>query len=467
MRLGPSELTGGRTIIILLLVNVALACAVVAGLFSNRQLMMDSYWLYGFQLVTLLPCVLARMRWLGDGFLPSTFVLAYFLVNLTLGAYLVPRGYGWNKQFADATAQVQHYSLIVGYLMLCNVALTWLSLRALAKLSLAPASRSGEEGLAAFDEQNYLWRSGLFLLLFFAVSVADVYSAFSLQLGIILLHLADPSLRSKRLRYPIYIIYLAIMVAVSFENKREVAMTLFAIIFLECFFTNARLQFTPIKLLRYIMIFSIFMFFIITASVLRGYGEFVAKSPFDLITIVPGYIGSDIFADGITDNLELNYNYGVTITSMDFVLRGLIDYQLGASVIKPLFLPFPREFLLWKPESVLQVFTRAYAPDWWAEGGSMPVSLAAEMFINFNIAGVLALGAIIGLLNRLYVHSAPSAHRLSGYSSAFLALTVLMLARGSGLEQYLLYFGVSLPIFFVFSALRHVSKHNSVTIGAP
>jgi hypothetical protein len=447
---------------LIFLTNLCLAVAVACGLLSNRQLMLDSYLIYGFQFFTLLPCVLARTRWLSDTFLPSTFVLAYFLVNLALGAYLVPRGYGWNKEFAEAASRVQHYPLITAYLMACNVALAWLSLRALARLSPQPTDRLAAREKVAFDQRNFLWRSALFLLLFAAVGAADVYSAFSFQFGIIILHLADPSLRSKRLRYPIYLIYIGVMIAVSFENKREVAMTMFAIIFLECFFTNARLRFTPIKLLSYASLFGVFLIIVIVASVLRGYGEYVANSPFDLIRMVSGYIGSDIFADGITDNLELNYNYGVTVTSIDFALRGLIDFQYGATVIKPLFLPFPRELIDWKPESALQIFTRAYAPDWWAEGGSMPVSLAAEMFINFHVVGVLGLVAIVNLLNKIFVHYPPSAQRLSGYSSAFLALTVLMFARGSGFEQYLLYYGVSLVVFIVYSGLRHVSKPDNL-----
>jgi hypothetical protein len=440
---------------LIFLTNLCLAVAVACGLLSNRQLMLDSYLIYGFQFFTLLPCVLARTRWLSDTFLPSTFVLAYFLVNLALGAYLVPRGYGWNKEFAEAASRVQHYPLITAYLMACNVALAWLSLRALARLSPQPTDRLAAREKVAFDQRNFLWRSALFLLLFAAVGAADVYSAFSFQFGIIILHLADPSLRSKRLRYPVYLIYLSIMILANFDNKREIAMIMFLIVFLECYFSNARLQFTPTKIANYFALFSIFMLLVITASVFRGYGGYVAASPIDLIEIVPSYIGSEIFADGITDNLELNYNYGVTVTSMDMVLRGQIDLQYGASIIKPLFLPFPRELFDWKPESVLQIFTRAYAPDWWAIGGSMPVSLSSEMFVNFFVAGIVALGVIVEILNKMYILFPPSAVYLSGFSTTFLALTVLMPARGSGLEQYLLYYMVSLLAFFSFSALRH------------
>lgn len=450
----------GRLAMFILLANIGLSGCVAGGMIGNQTLLMHSYFLFGFQLVSLTGIVLARTRWLYDCFLPSTFTLIYFCINLTLGSYLVPRGYGWNKEFTEAVAWIDDYPLIVGYLLMCNTVLAALSLRALARLDRAPHGRHHKADDAPFDQKFFVLRTGLFVGLFGAVSVADIDGAFSLQLGLLIVHLADPSLRSRRLRLLIYALYLSLMTVFSFENKREIAMALFFMILCEAYFTNSRLRFTPVKLSLYAAMFAVFMTIVISASVLRGYGDFVAASPVDLVRTIPSYIGSDIFIDGITDNLELNYNYGVTVTSISLALRGIIDYQLGSSIIKPLFLPFPRELVSWKPESVLQIFTQAYAPDWWSEGGSMPVSLAAEMFVNFYVFGALALGLILWVLNELFIRHTPSSSELWGYSTAFMSVTVLMFIRGSGLEQYLYYYMMSLPTFFAFSALRNTSVKN-------
>jgi hypothetical protein len=451
----------GTFIVLLMFTNIAAAGVVATGLLSNHRLLMYSHVLYACQLITLVPCVLARTRWLSDSFLPSTFALVYFLVNLTLGAYLVPRGYGWNKEFSVSVARVDHYPLIVAYLMTCNTVLAWLSLRTLSALQRMPRDRLGAAANAAFQQRHFVLRSVVFLCLFTMASASGAYTAFSLQLGLMIMHLADPALHRHRLRWPVYAIYLATMIVFNYENKREIAMAFFLILFLEAHFRNTKLSLSFQNGLLYIVVFSMFLSIVILSSLLRGYGNYSLLSIADVSNVFLSYIGSEIFYDVITDNLELNYNYGVTITSMDLVMKEVFNFQYGASIIKPIFLPFSRDFLTWKPESVMQIFTQAYAPDWWAEGGSMPVSLGAEMFINFHIAGFLALGIVIAILNIIFVVFPPLSITWTGFTSVFMTVTVLLYARGSGLEQYLLYYIISLPVFVIFRiVLAYFSRTN-------
>lgn len=446
--------------LVILVVALNLGAIFMAVFSENELLMQSSYLFYGFQLATLIPCVLSQTKFLKDVFLPSTFMLFYFCINLAFGAYLVPRGYGWNKEFTETVSRIQNYGLIVPYLMLCNVALFCISIKSLMVLN-ARGARYVAELRVAFDKRYFVQRSLLFFFLFILVGVLDVYSAFSFQLGVLIVHLSDPSLRSRKLRYPIYLLYLFAITALSFDNKREVAMCLFFIVFIEAYFEKIRLEFGIGNMLRYSLVLGLFLMLIISASVLRGYGDYSATGIFDLLATAYAYIGSDIFIDGITDNLELNYFYGVAVTSIDYVLRGQMDYQFGASIIKPFFLPFPRELFTWKPESVLQIFTQAYAPGWWYEGGSMPVSFAAEMFVNFHLVGVLVLVAVLIYLNYLYTRSFPDGSTFSGYSMSFFTVTILILARGGGLEQYLLYYFVSVVIFILFYFIRVLSRESA------
>jgi hypothetical protein len=181
-----------------------------------------------------------------------------------------------------------------------------------------------------------------------------------------------------------------------------------------------------------------------TASILRGYGGFPVSGLFDAMKYVPAYITSDLFVDGITDNFELNYNYGVAITSLELLMDGRLDYQYGMSFIKVFFLPIPREILEWKPESVLQLFTREYAPSWWVVGGSMPVMFASEMFINFSYFALIPIAIVLRFLDGLFVYwNGADKLSLGAMSAVFLVITVLMLARGSGVEQYILYYAVA------------------------
>jgi hypothetical protein len=129
--------------------------------------------------------------------------------------------------------------------------------------------------------------------------------------------------------------------------------------------------------------------------------------------------------------------------------------QFGATLVKPLFLVVDRDLVPWKPESALQLYTKVFAPEQWAIGGSLPVAFPSEMFMNFGFLGVLPLAGVFALLNRIFsfAHSVcyPS---LRFYSAVFLSTTVLMLARGSGLEQHLLYLAFGTLVFIGFDVYR-------------
>lgn len=434
----------------ILLLNLFLV--LLAVILPNDFLIWDSYVLYAAQALTMIPFVLSRTVYVKNLFLPTFFVLVYSLVNLAFGSYLVPRGFGWDKQFADVATNIQNYNRIVPFLLASNIVLFWLTLTALRDLALADAQwRSSTHNEPASSESLGLAKMLLYIPLFFAVSYLDIYSALSFLLAILILHLTDPWLKRSLLRYAVYIYYLVVLAAFDFGNKREIAIVLFLIIFLEAYHRGARLAFTPKAIAAYIVASTSFFGLILTASILRGYGDFPVSTIFGAIADIPRYMTSNMFIDGITDNLELNYNYGVAITAIDQTLRGLIHYQYGASLIKVLFLPIPRDALPFKPDSIMQLFTRIYAPDWWSEQGSMPVRFAAEMFLNFSYLGLVGYAVIWACINKLFLtfHTA-TPRSFVACSCLFLCITVLMFARGSGLEEWLLYYFLATPLLLLF-----------------
>lgn len=445
---------------ILVLCASAFAVALAMAL-QNDVLAQHSYALYGLQLATMIPYLLRKAVFLKNLFLPSFFVLVYFLLNLTLGSYLVPRDYGWNREFTDVALAIRHYKLIVPYLLLANVVLFLLTDLAFRRMNAL--SRNMERGspphTGARGEAWGMGRMPFYFAAFFLVSYFDVYSAFSFQLAILIVHTTDPAMRGRWYRFGVYAYYLMTMVAFDFGNKREIAIVLFLIMFVEAYFGRIVLRFGLRNLAAFAAVAASFFALILAASILRGYGDFPVTSVFQAISYIPRYMTSEMFIDGITDNLELNYNYGCAITSIDLGIRGLIDYQYGASLIKPLFLPIPRELLPWKPESIMQIFTQVYAPEWWLEEGSMPVMFASEMFLNFSYLGLAPFALVLGLINRLFVgfHLAPPGS-FAFLSCAFLSITVLTLARGGGIEQYLLYYLLAIPVFLVVMLLRQSSR---------
>jgi len=132
-------------------------------------------------------------------------------------------------------------------------------------------------------------------------------------------------------------------------------------------------------------------------------------------------------------------------------------------LLKPLFLPIPREALAFKPESMMQLFTQIFAPDWWAEGGSLPVMFAADMFLNFHYLGLVPFVLVWLAVNHLFERlHAVELRSFAAWSFIFLSTTVLMFARGSGIELWLLYYLLAAPVFLMYKLAS-----NAVQVSAP
>jgi len=441
------------------LLAIAAAC-----ILPNDFLASHSYVLYGVQFLTLVPYLLGAAGEVKNLFMPTIFVLVYFLVNLTLGSWLVPRDYGWNKQFTEIALSIDNYNIIVPFLLAANLVLFLLSratLRRLRNLQLAAPVFGAGMAAAPYPEWYSLLKAPLYFSAFAFVSVFEAFNVFSFQLAIMILHLTEPALTRRLYRFAVYGGYLLILLAFSFENKREIAMTLFLVIFVEAYFSRAQLRFRFVHIVGYVAAIAMFFGLILAASILRGYGDFEVKSAAEAVFLIPKYVSSDFFIDGITDNLELNYCYGTTITAMDHGLRGLVDFQYGASLAKWVFLPIPRDAIAYKPQSMMQLFTSEFMPEWWLAGGSLPVMFAADMFLNFHVFGLAAFALIWWGINELFVRIHTVAFRsLAFYTCIFLVITVLMFARGSGIELWLMYFLFGLPVLLGGRLLGNFVRSN-------
>ncbi len=437
--------------IAVLIVNlVAIGLAIVL---PNDVLKWHSYIFYGIQLCTLVPYAARRAFFAKNLFMPTLFALCYYLVNLTFGGFLVPRYYGWNKEYGPVTLAIGTYDLIVPYLLMANVILflvTCWTISVLAHVRSAQVTDASSSDGAPLRRFGWI-AEGLCIAVFVVVLLVD-FSALALILSIQIVHLSELARRRAPYRYLVYAIYLFALVGFDFENKREIAMSLFLMVFLEGYYGWHVLRLTPRTVLRYAAAGLLFLGLILTSSILRGYGQYEVTSVVGAALVLPRYVSSDIFVDGITDNLELNYNYGAAVNAIDMTSRGELPYQLGASLWKVLFLPIPRSKFPWKPESVMQLYTKIYAPTYWASSGSLPVIFSSEMYVNFAFFGLLPFALVWMALNGAYVALHRSAARsFMYYSSIFLVISILNFARGSGLELYVLYYLYAAPVLLLAS----------------
>jgi hypothetical protein len=433
--------------------NLALVAAAI--MLSNDVLMYNSWVLYSLQAIVLIPVALRHARYAAYLFMPSLFTLAYFSVNLCFGGYLVPRGYGFYKEYTNHALAIRSYNQIVPYLLLCNVILFAVTITTLRELQ-----RRRERGELQTDDLRVPKGAGLIpqmalLVGFGACSYFDFTGAFSVQLALLVVHMGLVSRRQAGYRFGLYALYLLIEVGWNFNNKREIVIVLFLLLFFEAYYRRTRLTLSVPNLLRYSAAACGFMGLVLTASILRGYGGFQPASLLQAARAIPEYAAAPVFQDAVIDNLELNYNYGSSITAIDFTIRGTLPHLLGLSFWKVLFLPVPRDLIGWKPESVMQLYTKAYDATFWLENGSLPVVFSSEMFVNFGQFGLLPFALVWIGLNKIFVgfHRA-SPHSFWYHTSAFLCLSILIFARGSGMELYLLTYMLAIPVFVVVALLR-------------
>ena len=85
----------------------------------------------------------------------------------------------------------------------------------------------------------------------------------------------------------------------------------------------------------------------------------------------------------------------------------------------------------------------------------MPVILPSESFLNFHYLGLLQYALIWLVINHFFiVFHRTSSRSFAFYSCAFMFITVLTFARGSGIEQYVLYYLIAAPVFLLGMLLR-------------
>jgi len=441
---------------IIIILNIILIIPVF--ILPNEYFVRHSYVFYGIQILLLIPYLIHKTRYVKDLFLPTTFALFYYLANQFLGSIVVPSGYGIDKQFTPDILSVNSYKVIVPYFLIINLVLFILSSYSLKKINEKYNTKFPIKAESKYYTERLVDNliSIFLLIVFLIISYLEIFMAFSFQLAIMVIICSRNSTSGRWIRYISYIISLSLMVLLNYDNKREIIIIFFLIIFFEAYINRWILKFTIRRLLVYFSIGVVFLTLILTASLFRGYGQFHPKSLADAVEYLPEYIKSDFFIDGFAENLELNYCYGTAITSMDKILNGELKYQYGLTILKVFFIPVPRSLLSWKPNSMMQIYTKNRNPEYFNNGGSYPVIFQCDMFLNFHFFGVIAFIIIWYIINSFYINFHKiTKQNLRYFSYPFLFITILILARGSGLELYIIHYLLGLIIFVFYVLLKN------------
>lgn len=130
------------------------------------------------------------------------------------------------------------------------------------------------------------------------------------------------------------------------------------------------------------------------------------------------------------------------------VTPGILPFQLGGTYQCLLFSPVPRVLYPDKPTSPAGIFTGACAPDYLAEGSSIPPSLMGEFYLNFSWPGVLIGMVLVGMAWKWmwgYLSRSPSCPlRLSVFAVTFAHMFPWL--RGESMGPTISYLILLLPI---------------------
>lgn len=245
----------------------------------------------------------------------------------------------------------------------------------------------------------------------------------------------------------------------SIEEKREAIFLVLPCMLLEYMRSMKGISY---KLVRNNIILGLILVILILAmSIGRGYGEFGTDlNLFESFSFITTYVKDPFFLAYFLNNIEVNYMFFHAFNSIEMVIKDSSLMSYGSTLIKPLFLPFPRELFSWKPKSIIDIYTTLYSPEFRSLGGSWVIPFFSELFWNFGYLALIPtyiFSRIMRFFSISLLRSLSSG--IDSSKTVFLLYTYTMLftfVRGSGLDQFIIYLLISLLVVFYLKLVRTI-----------
>lgn len=425
-------------IILIFVINFLLCVSSL--LINNNTLIMDSYIIYLVQFGFNFLFLLSKTKYLSDFLIPSYIFIIYIGISQILGGFLAPRGFGWEKSFYYALSNVSNMNIIVFFNLLVNFMLTVLTLKFITK-------REYKINFTREPTEKRVFLLSFLFFTFITITILQKYWLFPLQLALVITIVYELRCFNRIFRIVGIALIMILMTMMNFESKREIIMVFLAILFFSFYYNKLKINLRSIFLMP--AMFLGFIVFVLTASIMRGYGDLDDRTFINSVSYLPAYLSSDNFLDSVVDNFELNYSYSVPVIAMEYTLQGKIEFQYGLSILKILFLIFPRSLFDMKPESMMLMFTRVYDYDFYSIGGSLPIILSSELFMNFYVFAIPVFFIIMLYMNKAYIKIFSTKSLIVFFMSIYIVITFFMFMRGSGFDLFVFNIFLAL-VFYIF-----------------
>lgn len=401
---------------------------------------------------------------------PSFICVFYISVSFAAGSYTSSRGMGLNGDYLFLPQKMDYFKTISFFFLLTNFLVFQIFRNNAIKHYTTSISLINAEPKKNHNLKIFLLII-LHLILFnfsFDWTRLGIGSGFNypflVTTSIILFFLiAD---RKPVIKYSIYALILVLYTKFNFESKREILYILMLIIFFELVHRpSIKLHLKQISIFASIGLLAVTI--IIVSSVYRGYGSVDdATGVVETVSAASQYIGSDIFKDALVENFELNTSFCNAFNSVEMVLQEKIEFQYGLSFLRIFLLPIPASLIPWKPDRIIIIYTSAFAPTYYANGGSLPPTFYSEAFINFHYFSILFIIFIFYIFDAIFYFA--SKRIMKGklntlvVLSVFSSITAMQFIRGSSIDLYFIYIMFALPFSLLiiwFTKLKIKSSH--------
>jgi hypothetical protein len=272
-----------------------------------------------------------------------------------------------------------------------------------------------------------------------------------------MLYAAQFSLIKRGLSYVALILLFA---SFSIQDKREAIFFIFPITYFELLRYPQRFTLRLFLLIFFVTIFLLFL--IIIMSVARGYGGFGEfDSLASALPLVTAYMYSDTFISGLLANIEVNYFFFHALNAIELVMNDANLISFGSTIIKPIFIFLPRDIAQWKPDSIISLYTSVHDPNIRSIGGSWPISLLSEFFWNFYFFAPILTFIFAVIMSKLQIALLTAFKRDKLFKLSFLLFVymhIITLARGSGIDQFLVYLvlgGLFYGVIWIITSCLH------------
>ena len=394
---------------------------------------------------------------------PNSLVFFYSSVSLTVGAWGFAHDFVLVDSWLQIYAEWEFFHVTLSVLMSCLAVLLIVDLHRVAELP------SNDRLIWGRVDGWVTLIAALPLCVFFFIPLDLAKFGGEGDLSIIpvtIVALTAVVFMNNMPMLPKWIAYLLIILVFatfSVQDKRDAIFLLFPMVYLDLI--AGRIRFSVSTLLVLAGVGVLIAILVLAMSVARGYGGFGEFSnPYEALPYVWSYIVSEDFVPSVLHNIEANYFFFHSVNSAEMVTRDPSLMAYGSTIVKPLFIPFPRHWVDWKPESIISLYTAAFDPALRARGGSWPINIFSEFYWNMMYLAPIFCGFFASAavwLHRAVLKSFRQGEHFFLVYLLFAYMHLLTVTRGSGIDQFFVFLVIggacALACSFIRGLLLQVS----------